>query len=100
VSVPAKVILAFGKAVQVTSAAQPLAQLARDRAESIFAHVGCVVLVSEKLCQNHLWKRHEITHIGTRHIPGHVKDFLSGNFKFNRSQGWDSRLELRATREV
>ena len=38
--------------MQVGSAAQTLAELARDRAESIFARVNGVVLVSEMLRQN------------------------------------------------
>jgi hypothetical protein len=52
VSVPAKMILTRRQAVQVVSAAQPLAQLARARAEYIFARVNRVLLVSEQLCQN------------------------------------------------
>ena len=54
--------------MQVVSAAQTLAELARDRAESIFARVNRMVLVSEML--SGLLVRNEIPHIGTRHNPG------------------------------
>ena len=47
VSILAKVIHARQQAVKVASTAQPLAQLARDGAESIFARVNGVHLVSE-----------------------------------------------------
>jgi hypothetical protein len=49
VRVPAKVILSKRQAVQMVSVAQPLAQLARDRAEPIFARVNCVLLISKEL---------------------------------------------------
>lgn len=48
VSIPAKVILVKRQAMQMVSVAQPVAQLARDRAEPMFARVNCVLLKSKQ----------------------------------------------------
>jgi hypothetical protein len=45
--VPAKVVLTTKEAMEVVSVAQPLAELARNRANSILACVGCVLLISD-----------------------------------------------------
>ena len=46
--VPAKVILAQRQAMQMVSVAQPLTELARDGAESMFARVNCVFLITKQ----------------------------------------------------
>jgi hypothetical protein len=72
--------------VHVVSAAQPLAQLAREGAESVFAHVNCVHLVSKQQ-PSETSVANDMTHIGTQHIPEQVSDFPSGKPKSIRSHG-------------
>lgn len=47
-NVPAKVIFAKRHAVYMVSVAQPLAHLARDRAELIFTRMNRVLLISKQ----------------------------------------------------
>jgi hypothetical protein len=72
--------------MQMVPVAQPLAELARDGTESVFARVNCVLLISKQYPVR-IVDLELITHIGTRHIPEHVNDLPSGRSRLIKSHG-------------
>ena len=99
-SVPAKVTRSMRQAVQVVSVAQSLAQLARDRAESMFTRMNCVFLRSTQYSVRIVGLERDNSHWHTTY-PGTRKGFPVRHLQVDQiawlveeklSQGTESQL--------